>query len=129
MLTWTDTLALGNEAIDRDHRDAVEQMQRIAGAEDAAVAGLFATFVEHMHEHFAREEELMRACAFPAYDCHAGEHQRVLGLLDGVTAEVAAGNLDAARSFAADAGPAWFLDHRATMDFVTVSFASNATRR
>lgn len=122
-LSWTDKLALGHAAIDDDHRFAVDTMARIATAGDAEVTGLFTDLVAHMYEHFAREEALMRACNFPALDCHVGEHTRVLGLLDGLAARVAAGDLDVARGFAAEAGPAWFLDHRNTMDFVTVNFA------
>lgn len=122
-LTWTNDLALGDEAIDDDHRYAVEMMARIATAADAEVTALFADFVTHMYEHFAREEALMRACDFPALHCHAGEHTRVLGLLDGLAVQVAAGNPELARGFAAEAGPAWFLDHRNTMDLVTVGFA------
>lgn len=128
-LTWTDNLALGHEAIDEDHRNAVELMHRIATADDAAVDGLFAEFVVHMHEHFAREEAVMRACDFPAFACHAGEHARVLALLDELATAVAAGHPEVARQFAAEGGPAWFLDHRATMDQVTVGFARSHAGR
>lgn len=124
MLDWTDSLLLGHPDIDRDHRDAVRMMNQIAAAEDGAVAALFAEFVLHMQEHFAYENGLMQTTAFPAQRCHEAEHVRVLGLLDAIAAQVARGDLAAARRFCTDAGPAWFLDHRQTMDHVTVSWAT-----
>lgn len=126
MLSWTDNLALGNAEIDADHRAAVELMNRLAGADDAAVPALFDEFIQHMRDHFARESAVMTACAFPPQTCHEGEHARVLSLLDDIAAEVAAGRPDAARHFGAEAGPDWFIDHRNTMDFVTVTYARNA---
>jgi len=123
MLTWSEEFILGDDAIDHDHREAVEMMNRIETADDGGVPALFAALVEHMHEHFARENALMLETHFPAHACHAGEHERVLTLLDGIAAEVAAGRLASARDFAAAAGPAWFVDHRNTMDFVTVGWA------
>jgi hemerythrin len=129
MLTWTDDLALGDDAIDDDHRTAVALMHEIAGADDSRVAGLFEAFVAHMREHFERENALMRASAFPAQHCHFDEHTRVLALLDAIAADVAAGRPEAARRFAADAGPAWFIDHRNTMDLVTVTWARGRPQR
>lgn len=126
MLSWTDNLALGNAEIDADHRAAVDLMNRLSGADDAAVPALFDEFIQHMRDHFARESAVMTACAFPPQACHEGEHARVLALLDHIAAEVAAGHFEAARHFGAEAGPAWFIDHRNTMDFVTVTYARNA---
>lgn len=129
MLTWTDDLALGNDEIDSDHRFAVDAMMRMAAADDAELPDLFDAFVEHMREHFERENALMRQTDFPARACHEGEHVRVLGLLDGIAAEVKAGQTSAARDFARRGGPAWFIDHRNTMDFVTVGYARQAAQR
>jgi hemerythrin len=128
MLTWTDDLALGNDDIDRDHRSAVEAMSQLAVAADADVPALFGAFAAHMREHFERENALMRATGFPARACHEGEHERVLGLLDELAAEIAAGGLETARHFARRAGPAWFIDHRNSMDFVTVDYARRQPR-
>lgn len=123
MLTWREDYVLGDDAIDHDHREAVEMMNRIETADDADVPALFAALVAHMHEHFARENALMLDTQFPAHACHAGGHDRVLKLLDGIAAEVASGRLEPARGFAGEAGPAWFVEHRNTMDFVTVGWA------
>ncbi|SMO78894.1 hemerythrin [Balnearium lithotrophicum] len=39
---------------------------------------LFEAFIRDVEEHFAYEEDLMRKAYFFAYDCHSGEHRRVL---------------------------------------------------
>lgn len=129
MLSWTEDLALGNDDIDCDHRHAVEAMMRIAAADDPALPALFGAFVTHMREHFERENALMRATGFPARACHEGEHVRVLSLLDSIAADIAAGRLESARDFGRHGGPAWFIDHRNTMDFVTVDYARRQSGR
>jgi hemerythrin len=129
MLTWEDSLALGNPAIDDDHRQAVMMMNRIAMADDAATAQLFSDFVAHMRTHFAREEALMHETGFPAMHCHKDEHARVLGLLDAIARDSAAGDGASARSFCAEAGPSWFIEHRQTMDYVTVAWARGRSAR
>lgn len=129
MLTWTDALALGHETIDHDHRECVEMMNKIALADDQALPVEFAALARHLHEHFARENELMRTTDFPARACHEGEHERVLALVNGILDDIAAGRFASARHFASKAGPSWFLDHRSTMDFVTVTYARNVSER
>ncbi|MBK8175301.1 MAG: hemerythrin domain-containing protein [Rhodospirillales bacterium] len=125
-LTWSDSLALGVPVIDEDHRVSVEQMADMAAAADDGLATLFDAFAQHMREHFAREEAIMDACHFPARDCHAGEHQRVLGILTDLKDSIARGETGPIRAFAETTGPNWFVNHRNTMDSVTLDYARAA---
>ncbi|HYD31646.1 MAG TPA: hemerythrin domain-containing protein [Azospirillaceae bacterium] len=121
-LTWSDDLNVGVDVIDEDHRVTVEQLGALLAADDATFPALFDAFVEHLAEHFGREEELMQKTGFFAYGCHSGEHTRVLGEMRGLLAAAKSGRLAMARAYVAEAVPDWFLNHRNTMDLVTANF-------
>ena len=86
LLTWNDTLALQHPQMDRTHEEFVD----LLGATEAALAGPEATLlarfealVDHTVEHFAQEERWMAATGFAPENCHAGQHQAVLGVMVG----------------------------------------------
>lgn len=122
-LTWSDDLKVGVEFMDEDHQVTVEQLGELLTADDASFPALFDAFVEHLAEHFGREEELMQRIGFFAYGCHSGEHQRVLGEMRGLVDAARSGRLGMARAYAAEVVPDWFKNHRDSMDFVTAQFA------
>ena len=86
LLTWNDSLALQHPVMDRTH----EEFVALLGATEAALAGPEATLlarfealVDHTVEHFAQEERWMAATGFAPENCHAGQHQAVLGVMVG----------------------------------------------
>lgn len=125
-LVWSEALALGLDWLDADHREAVDHIAAMIKSDDAGFAEAFAAFAQHLHEHFAREEAMMARSGFPAMHCHEAEHRRVLDLVADLGAQIAAGEPDAARAFARNGAAAWFVQHRDTMDYVTVNYARQA---
>ena len=125
VIRWTDALLVGVGFIDRDHRDAVEAINRMAAASHDGLPVLadLDAFRHHCAEHFGREEEMMRQVGFFALEPHSGEHERVLAEMDGILEQMRAG--ESCRAYFTEALPQWFLEHRATMDFVTAEFARN----
>ena len=126
VIRWSDSLLVGVDFIDHDHQDAVEAMNHLAALSatepgSEALRAAFAAFRTHCEEHFAREEAMMVAVDFFALAPHQGEHQRVLAELGAVAADLAAGR--DRHDYFAEALPQWFLEHRATMDYVTADFA------
>jgi len=126
VIRWSDALLVGVAFVDTDHHEAVETMNRLAalavtqpGSE--SLRAEFTGFLRHCEEHFAREEAMMREVGFFALEPHQGEHERVVAELRAVLADLDAGR--DRRDYFTDALPQWFLDHRATMDFVTAQFA------
>lgn len=122
-MDWSDALKVGHPVIDEDHEHFVKGISAAVAASDAEFPTHFAGLVAHTHAHFAREEALMEATGFFAIGMHKAEHQRVLALVGQVAAQLDSGDLAAARRFVANDLPAWFLDHRNTMDLVTAMFA------
>jgi hemerythrin len=107
---------LGVPAMDRNHREFVDLLNRMAESSNAAFAYLFNEMVQHTHAHFAAEDVLMVETRFPATHEHRGEHERVLGELDWLGARVQTGHVTIARNYATDRLPGWFREHAVTMD-------------
>lgn len=83
-LTWTESLALQHTQMDVTHQEFVD----LLAATDAALAGPdapllvhFQALVDHTVEHFAQEERWMQATGFAPDNCHAAQHQAVLGVM------------------------------------------------
>lgn len=123
LIDWTADLKVGVDFMDDDHEAFVALLNRLAEAEDAALPALFTELLRHSEDHFAREEELMRRVGFFAYDCHKGEHGRVLAEMRHFQGQLEAGHHAMARAYATEQVPQWFLLHRNTMDAATAAFA------
>jgi hemerythrin len=119
--------------MNEDHRAELDLAEAAAAA---AVSGDRPKLLEsvgalanHTREHFAREEEVMRAVGFPAYPVHKAEHDRVLAEL-AEWSERLGKDGDSRRLLAHLDGLVrdWFPEHIATMDTVTAHFASGRGR-
>ncbi|NEV60621.1 bacteriohemerythrin [Thiorhodococcus minor] len=107
---------LGVPAMDRNHRELVDLVNRMAEASSAAFAYLFNEMVQHTHAHFAAEEVMMRETGFSATEEHRTEHRRVLGEMDWFGSRLQKGHVALARSYVVEQLPSWFAQHAVTMD-------------
>lgn len=123
-LHWHDGLNVGMAFMDHDHAEAAAQINALAAAQGPERRALLPHFIDHCREHFAREEAMMEKTGFFAFACHQGEHQRVLAELATVQSKLEAG--DAQDGYFTQGLPAWLMNHRNTMDFVTAEFARSA---
>jgi hemerythrin len=120
--------------VNADHREEARLLNDLG----EAIAGLragrggpqevnarFEALFEHTRQHFGREEEAMRRVGFPPYEIHLGEHERVLEEMAG-EGRTFGETGDAGRlwRYAAEAVPAWFVQHIVTMDLMTSRFVA-----
>ena len=127
----TDTINVPELAVDfmnEDHAEAAAQLGEVlaaTGRSDAEAVAALRAFIEHNRAHFAREEELMEAIAFPPKPAHAHEHAETLALWEGWLAELESGALDAAGLAERVEGELipWYQRHFQTMDALTAQFA------
>jgi len=115
-----------------DHREEGRRLNDLAEAVkghrvgkvpvEAVLHRLEALF-EHTQEHFAREDEAMRAAAFPPFSVHKAEHDRVLEEMEAEETHFRETG-DTARlwKYVSEAVPAWFVAHIQSMDSVTAAF-------
>jgi len=79
-MEWTPALAVGHELIDSQHRELFRRfnalLQALSQSDRAAVGQLFDFLGEYVVTHFAEEERLMAATAYPAAAIHRAAHER-----------------------------------------------------
>lgn len=112
---WSDTYALGHQAMDQTHREFVAILDSLARAGDAEFPLLLAQFATHTQLHFEQESVWMNDSGFPPVHCHEGEHERVLETVRVVGERVARGELALGRQLVA-ALAEWFPLHAGSMD-------------
>ncbi len=82
-LHWRASYLSGEPLIDREHKELFRLANRVIAAisEDGTGAGLLPlvhTLIDHVGTHFAHEEELLKAAAFPMAERHGKTHGRLL---------------------------------------------------
>lgn len=96
---WNDTLSVGIEEIDEQHKVLVSLLNEMHDAiseqkGSSVVEEILAKLSEYARIHFAVEESLMRILNYPDYETHKGHHdelvQQVLDLQEQVRSGKAA---------------------------------------
>ncbi len=119
-ILWRPQMSLGNALIDGDHRylialiNTVELALRTADGSDALATALD-QLVLYTHDHFDREEKLMRAIRYPGYEQHRGSHRDLTARLVEIRAAIEAAPAGAAPEHEVDRLVellrSWLLDH------------------
>lgn len=86
-------------------------------------------YVQHVKDHFANEERLMRLYAFPPYPMHKAEHDRVLDELDDVLIRWKQhGDMHAIISYLRQSVD-WIINHISTMDNMTAMYIAQQIKK
>lgn len=76
-LQWTENLSVGIPRMDEHHKKLVELINQVfdamSGDAASAVDSVLADLLDYTRYHFAEEEKLLAACAYP----DLAEHQEV----------------------------------------------------
>lgn len=123
---WDDRYLVGLRDIDTAHREFTLLVDALLGADDDALVPALDAFARHAEEHFGTEEQLMERYAFPARECHAEEHAKVLASVHEVRALAAEGDLQTARELA-QALADWFPGHTDYMDSAIATWVVKKT--
>jgi hemerythrin-like metal-binding protein len=120
LLQWQDRFSVGIGAVDHEHRQLIELINRLHaefsrhGAKGGTEA-FFGDLLAGISAHFALEERFMRERRYGALAQHKADHERLLDelrdLMDDAAAAGAAGDDALAARLAA-----WFAQHFETHD-------------
>jgi hemerythrin-like metal-binding protein len=83
LLQWSDRYRIGIEAVDHEHRELIDLINRLH-AELAtrhaklAVPGFFGDLLQGISAHFALEEKFMRERNYDQLTAHKADHERLL---------------------------------------------------
>lgn len=110
-----------------DHDEAAlilgDMFSAIANGENSEIEQKLTALYQHSVEHFAREEEQMLQVNFPPYQCHKGEHERVLQEMRDVLGQWQSGHDRTILSqYLENTVVPWLINHISTMDTVTAMF-------
>ena len=122
---FEQAFSLGLPAMDATHQEFVDQVNRLAVADNSEFAELYRRFFEHTKAHFAAEEAVMIDSGFPATGEHRAEHARVLGEMDRFVDRLQGIGLRMARAYVTEQLPSWFKLHLITMDSALVAHLAN----
>ena len=93
---WDDTLSVGIEEIDEQHKVLVDLVNKMHEAihqrhGSDVVIGILSDLAEYTRIHFAVEESLMRILNYPDYDNHKQVHEELLHTVADLQEKVASG--------------------------------------
>ena len=83
LLHWEDRYSVGVAAVDHEHRELIELINRLyaeasaRGSKDAIV-DFFGDLLKAISSHFALEERLMRERGYDQLAQHKNDHERLL---------------------------------------------------
>lgn len=83
LLHWEERYSVGIEAVDHEHRELVDLINRLHGKATAqgskvAVLGFFGDLYKAISAHFALEERFMRERGYDQLTRHKHDHERLL---------------------------------------------------
>ena len=108
--------------------DALATMYKNDNTKHEELENKLEAYIQHVKDHFANEERLMRLYAFPPYQMHKAEHDRVLNELNHfVIRWKQHGELDAIIAYLRQSVD-WIINHINTMDNMTAMFISQQTQ-
>jgi hemerythrin len=79
IIQWTPDFSVGVGSIDTDHKVLISLINQLddairGGEPKQTVSRVLDALLDYTNYHFAREELLMRACAYPDIEAHARTH-------------------------------------------------------
>jgi hemerythrin len=106
LMEWRDSYATGIPAMDQQHKQFMELINRMDDAvrisiKNPAIRDVLAELVQFTKSHFAQEEKLMQETGFAAMDGHCQLHQKLLRAVTDVMEKVKSGKLLASANLAA----------------------------
>lgn len=79
-MTWTGKMSVGVPELDEDHKGLIHIINQLAEnagqeARHKVVRQCLVALMRYAETHFAREEQVMSSCGFPALVVHQAEHR------------------------------------------------------
>jgi len=88
MIQWSDSLSVGIESIDEQHKELISIIQRIGDIvktqsfDLTSISEIVAELDDYVRVHFSHEEELMQESDYPEKETHIKQHDALRDKLD-----------------------------------------------
>ena len=119
-LEWKDQFSVGNKAVDHEHKELIELVNRLhetlsSGEPKDEVARVLGDLYRAISAHFALEERFMREHRYDEAVQHKADHERLLDELRDLMDDYGADDTASAEKLMAGV-EAWFVNHFKTHD-------------
>lgn len=79
---WSEAMSVGLPVLDSDHKALINLINSLhdeleLGEDSSNLDKIFEQLVIYVDYHFAREERVMHACDYPAFEDHQEEHRKL----------------------------------------------------
>jgi hemerythrin-like metal-binding protein len=120
LLQWKDQYSVGIEAVDHEHRDLIDLINKLhqelsAHSGKDVVEAFFGDLLKGISAHFALEERFMRDQKYRDFDAHKRDHEKLLDEIRDIMDEFSDREEVASDELAERLG-AWFGRHFETHD-------------
>lgn len=119
-IEWKPEYGVGDPAIDHEHRELIDLVNRAAGAiidrgPESDIENDLGDLLQAISAHFALEERQMRQARYDRLAEHKADHERLLDVLRDIM-DAAGDTADSPSDRLVNALEAWFADHFQTHD-------------
>lgn len=120
LLEWNDRYSVGVEAVDHEHKELIDIINKLhdelsAKGSQLTATTFFGDLLKAITAHFALEERFMREHKYDQFAQHKGDHERLLDeirdIMDDFEGDAEIGAADLSRRL-----DAWFSRHFETHD-------------
>lgn len=118
LLRWKDEYSVGIEAVDHEHKELIDLINRLhaqLSSRDGSVEAFFGDLLKGISAHFALEERFMGEHGYDQLSQHKADHERLLDDLREMMDELPNDEQTADSGLAARLD-AWFSRHFETHD-------------
>lgn len=96
LLEWNDSLLIGVEEVDRQHRHLVDILNRVhagmqAGNPPREMMRVMQDLVNYTRYHFDAEERAMRNAGYPELAAHQAKHRAMVAKVEAFSQEMMSG--------------------------------------
>ena len=114
-IEWDDAYSVGIDSIDQQHKRLISLINQLQTAVDYSTGEEFERealdeLVDYTKTHFSYEEELMQKYAYPEFEPHKAQHQKMIQQVEEVLAEYEQDH-DRAMRRALDFLKQWLINH------------------
>lgn len=97
-IEWIPALGVGNKAIDDQHRQLFDLINRLdeageSGAERRVLLGVAGELRDYVQVHFSLEESLFSGTGYPDKEPHIAEHRAFVAKVAGFQSAIIEGNM------------------------------------
>lgn len=98
-IRWNESLAIGVEEIDEQHRELVQQFAGLLAACEQGrgreeLKTLLGFLDWYVHRHFNDEEALQLRCGYPFYQDHRNQHQTFIARISSLQQQIDGGGVE-----------------------------------